>query len=48
QKEAILLVFGEGLNHKEAARTLGCAETTISWRIFQARKRLRKSLEQET
>ena len=48
QKEAILLVFGEGLSHKAAARALGCAETTISWRIFQARKRLRKSLEQET
>jgi len=47
QKEAILLVFGEGLSHKETARALGCAETTISWRIFQARKRLGKSLERE-
>ncbi|MFC1516843.1 RNA polymerase sigma factor [Thermodesulfobacteriota bacterium] len=48
QKEAILLVFGEGLSHKGAARALGCAETTISWRIFQARKGLKKSLERET
>lgn len=47
QKEAILLVFGEGLSHKETARALDCPEATISWRIFQARKRLRKSLEQE-
>ena len=47
QKEAILLVFGEGLNHKETSQALGCAETTVSWRIFQAKKRLKKSLEQE-
>jgi RNA polymerase sigma-70 factor (ECF subfamily) len=47
QKEAILLVFGEGMRHKEAARVSGCMETTISWRIFQARKRLKTSLEQE-
>lgn len=47
QKEAILLVFGEGLSHKETSQALGCAETTVSWRIFQAKKRLKKSLEQE-
>ena len=46
QKEAVLLVFGEGLSHKEAARTVGCMEATVSWRIFQARKRLKTSLEQ--
>jgi len=46
QKEAILLVFGEGMSHKEAARVLECMETTVSWRIFQARKKLKKSLEQ--
>ena len=47
QKAAILLVFGEGLSHKETAMALGCAETTVSWRIFQARKRLKKSLDRE-
>jgi len=47
QKEAVLLVLGEGLSHKEAAQTLGCMEATVSWRIFQARKRLKTSLEQE-
>ena len=47
QKSAILLVFGEGLSHREAAEALDCAETTISWRIYQARKRLKKSLGQE-
>lgn len=45
QKEAVLLVCGEGLSHKEAARALDCMETTISWRIFQARKKLKKILE---
>ena len=40
EKDAILLVFGEGLSHSEAAKVLGCAETTISWRIHKARERL--------
>jgi RNA polymerase sigma-70 factor (ECF subfamily) len=48
QKEAVLLVFGEGFSHKETSKVLGCAETTVSWRIFQAKKRLKKFLEQET
>lgn len=47
QKEGVLLVYGEGLSHKETSKVLGCAETTVSWRIFQAKKRLKKSLEQE-
>ena len=47
QKEALLLVYGEELSHKETSKVLGCAETTVSWRIFQAKKRLKKSLEQE-
>ena len=47
QREAILLVFGEGLTHKETARALRCAETTVSWRIFQARKKIQRFLERE-
>ena len=47
QKSTILLVFSEGLNHREAAQVLNCSETTISWRIFQARKKLKKSMEHE-
>ena len=43
-KEATLLVFAEEMNHKEAARVLGCAEATVSWRIFQAKKKLKKVL----
>ncbi len=43
-KEAVLLVYGEGMSHKEAAQVAGCAETTVSWRIFQAKRKLRKVL----
>jgi RNA polymerase sigma-70 factor (ECF subfamily) len=47
QKAALMLVFGEGMRHQEAARVLECSEATISWRIFQARKKLKKYLEQQ-
>jgi RNA polymerase sigma-70 factor (ECF subfamily) len=40
-RTAVALVFFEGLNHRAAARVLGCAETTISWRIFVAKKHLK-------
>lgn len=43
-KEVMLLVYGEGMNHGEAAMILGCAETTVSWRIFKAKRKLRKVL----
>ena len=43
-KEAMLLVYAEGKSHKETARIIGCAETTVSWRIFKAKKKLRKVL----
>ena len=41
QKAALMLVMTEGMNHREAAAVLGCSETTISWRIHQARKKLK-------
>lgn len=41
EREIIWLVYGEGLSHKEAARIIGCAESTISWRIHEARKILK-------
>ena len=40
EREVVLLVFGEGLSHKQAADILGCAESTVSWRIHEARKKL--------
>jgi RNA polymerase sigma-70 factor (ECF subfamily) len=42
QREAVALVFLEECTHAEAARLLGCAESTVSWRIHLAKRRLRK------
>ena len=46
-KEAVILVLSEGLSHREAAHVLGCAETTVSWRIFKAKRVLVKLLDRE-
>ena len=43
-RETVVLVYFEGLNHAEAARVLGCAETTVSWRLFRAKRQLRALL----
>jgi len=44
QKAAAVLVWAEGLTHKEAARVLSCAETTVSGHLFQAREKPREML----
>lgn len=44
QRAAIVLTVYDGLNHAEAARLLGCAETTVSWRVFMARRKLKRLL----
>jgi RNA polymerase sigma-70 factor (ECF subfamily) len=44
QKAALILVMTEGMSHKEAAGVLGCSETTVSWRIHQARTKLKKTV----
>lgn len=41
---AIVLTYYEGMNHAAAAQVLGCAETTVSWRVFRARRRLKAIL----
>jgi RNA polymerase sigma-70 factor (ECF subfamily) len=46
-RETVLLVIGEGMSHGEAAEALGCAESTVSWRMHMAKKRLRARLEQD-
>jgi len=43
-REAVALVYFEEMNHREAAEAMGCAETTVSWRIFQAKRVLKKLL----
>ena len=48
QREAVLLVFSEGMSHREASQVLGCREVTVSWRIFRARAQLKTFLEQGT
>ncbi len=40
QREAVVLVLCDGLSHKDAAQALGCAEKTVTWRIFEAKKKL--------
>ena len=40
EKTALLLVLGEGLSHKEVAVIMECRESTISWYIHEARKKL--------
>jgi RNA polymerase sigma-70 factor (ECF subfamily) len=44
QRAAIVLTIYDGLNHAEAARVLGCSETTVSWRIFAAKRKLKRLL----
>ena len=44
QRAAIVLTIYDGLNHAEAGQVLGCSETTVSWRIFSAKRKLKKLL----
>jgi RNA polymerase sigma-70 factor (ECF subfamily) len=44
QRAAIVLTIYDGLNHAEAAQILGCSETTVSWRGFAARRKLKSWL----
>jgi RNA polymerase sigma-70 factor (ECF subfamily) len=41
QREAIMLVYGEDMNHAEASTIMGCKEATVSWHIHEAKKTLR-------
>jgi RNA polymerase sigma-70 factor, ECF subfamily len=45
QRDAVLLVYGEDMNHAEAAVVMGCSEKTVSWHVFEAKKRLKVLLE---
>ncbi len=42
-KDALIMVYGTGLSHADAASKLGVKESTISWRIHQARKLLKQT-----
>lgn len=41
QRDSVLLVYGEGLSHGDTADILDCAESTVSWHIHAAKKRLK-------
>ena len=41
QRDVVLLVYGEGLSHADAAEVMGLAEPTVSWHIHEAKKRLK-------
>ena len=45
QRDAVLLIFGEDMNHKQAAAIMDCAESTVSWHIHEAKKRLKGLLQ---
>ncbi|MET2826316.1 RNA polymerase sigma factor [Mesorhizobium shangrilense] len=41
QRDAVLLVYGEGLSHAAAAEVMTISEATVSWHIHEAKKRLK-------
>ena len=41
-RTTVTLVIGEGLRHAEAAEVLGVSESTVSWRMHEARNKLRE------
>ncbi len=45
QRAAVVLTLCEGMNHADAARALGCSETTVSWRLFIAKRELKRLLQ---
>jgi len=44
QRAAVVLTIYDGLNHAEAAKVLRCSEATISWRVFAAKRKLKRWL----
>lgn len=45
EKTVVVLAILQGVSHKEIAEIEDCPEKTISWRLFNARKKLRKKLQ---
>lgn len=44
-RETALLILVQELSHAEAGAILGCAESTISWRMHELRKQLKPIME---
>ncbi|MEZ5870538.1 MAG: RNA polymerase sigma factor [Nitratireductor sp.] len=47
QRTAVMLVYGEGLSHGEAAGVMEIAESTVSFHLHEARKQLKAMFEKE-
>ena len=45
QRAAVVLTIYDGMSHGDAAQILGCSETTVSWRVFSAKRKLKRWLE---
>ena len=45
-RTTVILVLAEGLRHGEAGKILGVSEATVSWRLHQVRKQLRRQTAQ--
>ena len=45
KRAAIILTMCESVSRAEATRVLSCSETTVLWRIFAARKKLKRCRE---
>ena len=43
-KMSFVLVVFQGMSHSQASEVMGCSESTISWRMFKARKMLQSKL----
>jgi RNA polymerase sigma-70 factor (ECF subfamily) len=46
-RDTVVLVVGEDLTHADAARVLGVAESTVSWRMHEARRQLTPRIAKE-
>lgn len=42
-RDTLILVHGQGLSHADVAKQLSVKESTISWRIHEARKQLKQT-----
>lgn len=47
-RDTVVLVVGEDLTHAEAASVLGVAESTVSWRIHEARRHLALRMKEDS
>lgn len=47
EQEALYLVFSDGLTHRDAAVVMECKESTVSWYIHEARKKLQSFKQSE-